>query len=154
LTSHLTLPEQAYPSHLSEEESEVVTLQFEQGELKGINGTALAPVEAIRQLDEIASAFAIGRDMHVGDTIIGIKGRVGFEAAAASIIIKAHHTIEKHVLSKWQLHWKQQLGEWYGMFVHEAQYFEPVMRDIEKFLESTQQYVTGTVIVRLLPYPL
>ncbi len=152
LTSHLPLPEEAYPSQLRKSTHETIQLHFDMGELTGINNSQLSPVAVIQLLEEIASPFAIGRDLHVGDTIIGIKGRVGFEAASASIILKAHHMLEKHVLSKWQLHWKQQLGEWYGMFIHEAQYFEPVMRDIEQFLESTQQNVTGTVFVKLLPY--
>lgn len=112
----------------------------------------MPPVTAIQTLEEIANKYAIGRDMHVGDTIIGIKGRVGFEAAAANIIIKAHHTLEKHTLSKWQLHWKEQLGSWYGMFVHESQYNEPVMRNIEAFLTDSQKNVTGEVIVELHPY--
>ena len=112
----------------------------------------MKPVKAIQTLEAIANKYAIGRDMHVGDTIIGIKGRVGFEAASASIIIKAHHTIEKHTLSKWQLHWKEQLANWYGMFIHESQYFEPVMRNIETFLEDSQKKVSGTVTVELHPY--
>jgi argininosuccinate synthase len=152
LTSHQPLPEEAFPSPLLESEARKIELEFDKGELVGIDGEKLSPVKAIQQLEEIASRYAIGRDVHVGDTIIGIKGRVGFEAAAATIIIKAHHLLEKHTLSKWQLHWKQQLGEWYGMFVHEAMYFEPVMRDIERFLESTQQRVSGKVFVELLPY--
>lgn len=152
LTSHQALPEDAYPSQLEETEARRLELEFEKGELVGIDGKKLPPVEAIQQLEAIASRYAIGRDVHVGDTIIGIKGRVGFEAAAATIIIKAHHLLEKHTLSKWQLHWKQQLGEWYGMFIHEAMYFEPVMRDIERFLESTQERVSGKVFVELLPY--
>ena len=103
-------------------------------------------------LEQKASSYAIGRDTHVGDTIVGIKGRVGFEAAASMIIIKAHELLEKHVLGKWQIHWKEQLGNWYGMLLHEAQYLDPVMRDIEVFLESTQKHVTGKVRVRLAPY--
>jgi argininosuccinate synthase len=101
---------------------------------------------------KLAAPWGVGRDVHVGDTIIGIKGRVGFEAAAAMIIIDAHLALEKHVLTRWQLHWKEQIGQWYGMFVHEAQYLEPVMRDLEKFLESSQKSVTGEVTVRLRPY--
>ena len=106
----------------------------------------------INQLEEIANKYGIGRDMHIGDTIIGIKGRVGFEAAAPLLIINAHKMLEKHTLTKWQQYWKDQLGNWYGMFLHEAQYLEPVMRDIEQFLQSSQQNVTGTVIVKLRPY--
>ena len=142
LSSHLPLPDHAFPSQVLKQEPVQVSLQFKQGELVGLNGVALSSVEAIQKLDALASQYAIGRDIHVGDTIIGIKGRVGFEAAAASIIIKAHHTLEKHTLSKWQLHWKEQLANWYGMFIHEAQYFEPVMRNIETFLEATQTTVT------------
>jgi len=106
----------------------------------------------INQLEDIAGKYGIGRDMHIGDTIIGIKGRVGFEAAAPLVIINAHKMLEKHTLTKWQQYWKDQLGNWYGMFLHEAQYLEPVMRDIEQFLQSSQQNVTGTVIVKLRPY--
>ena len=152
LTSHLPLPEKAYLNQLEETTPKTVTLEFEKGEIAGLNGKTMAPVEAIQTLEETAAKYAIGRDVHVGDTIIGIKGRVGFEAAAATIIIKAHHTLEKHTLSKWQLHWKEQLANWYGMFIHEAQYFEPVMRNIETFLEDTQATVTGKVFVELHPY--
>ncbi len=152
LTSRLPLPEKAYLNQLEETTPKTVTLEFEKGEIVGLNGKTMAPVEAIQTLEEIAVRYAIGRDVHVGDTIIGIKGRVGFEAAAATIIIKAHHTLEKHTLSKWQLHWKEQLANWYGMFIHEAQYFEPVMRNIETFLEDTQATVTGKVFVELHPY--
>lgn len=152
LTSHQSLPSEAYPSQLEETENRVLELTFEKGELVGLDGESLSPVKAIQALEAIASKYAIGRDIHVGDTIIGIKGRVGFEAASASIIIKAHHTLEKHTLSKWQLHWKKQLGDWYGMFLHEAAFFEPVMRNVETFLEDTQQFVSGKVFVELLPY--
>ena len=110
------------------------------------------PIEAIQALDQLAAPFAVGRDIHVGDTIIGIKGRVGFEAAAPLIIIKAHHLLEKHVLVKWQQYWKEQLANWYGMMLHESLFLDPVMRNIEAFLTSTQEFVTGEVIVKLLPY--
>ncbi|HEV7231268.1 MAG TPA: argininosuccinate synthase, partial [Bacteroidia bacterium] len=130
-----------------------ISLQFVRGELKGLNGKNYHnPVDAIRELQEIASVYAIGRDIHVGDTIIGIKGRVGFEAAAPMIIIKAHHAIEKHVLTKWQAHWKEQLSGWYGNWLHEGQFLDPVMRNIEDFLTSTQKNVSGTVFVTLAPY--
>ncbi|MBL4755402.1 MAG: argininosuccinate synthase [Flavobacteriales bacterium] len=152
LTSNLPLPEEAFPSQLVETSAKVVTLEFEKGEISGLNGEKMNPVAAIQALEALANKYAIGRDVHVGDTIIGIKGRVGFEAAAATIIIKAHHTLEKHTLSKWQLHWKEQLANWYGMFIHEAQYFEPVMRNIEQFLEGTQTSVSGEVFVELHPY--
>ncbi|MFT5918162.1 MAG: argininosuccinate synthase [Flammeovirgaceae bacterium] len=152
LTSDKPLPEEAFPSQLEAKEPENLELEFQKGELVGVNGTQMKPLEAIRKVEKIASKFAIGRDIHVGDTIIGIKGRVGFESAAPSIIIKAHHTLEKHTLSKWQLHWKEQLGSWYGMFIHEAKYFDPVMRNIETFLEDSQKNVTGKVFVKLFPY--
>lgn len=152
LTSHQALPNQAYPSQLEKSGNETVTLTFEKGELVGINKEKLKPIDAIEKLNTLASAYAIGRDIHVGDTIIGIKGRVGFEAAASLITIKAHHTLEKHTLTKWQQHWKEQLGNWYGMLLHEGQYLEPVMRNIEGFLEDTQKQVTGDVHVQLAPY--
>ncbi|HEY5509969.1 MAG TPA: argininosuccinate synthase domain-containing protein [Prolixibacteraceae bacterium] len=153
LTSNKTLPEDAYPKHLKKQGEETLTLDFLKGQLKAVNGkTYFNPVDAIREVETIGSAWAIGRDMHVGDTIIGIKGRVGFEAAAPMLIIKAHHLLEKHTLTKWQQYWKEQLSNWYGMFLHEAQFLEPVMRDMEKFLESSQENVTGKVIIKLLPY--
>jgi argininosuccinate synthase len=152
LTSNLTLPESAYPSQLEKEGTEKITLSFEKGQLTALNGVKDTSVNNIVKLEEIASSYAIGRDMHVGDTIIGIKGRVGFEAAAPLVIIKAHHTLEKHTLTKWQQHWKEQLGNWYGMMLHEAQYLDEVMRNIEVFLEDTQKQVTGDVIVSLYPY--
>ncbi|MBL4708372.1 MAG: argininosuccinate synthase [Flavobacteriales bacterium] len=152
LGSKLPLPESAYPSQLKKTEPQKISLSFKEGELCAINKEQMPAVKAIQTLDEMANEYAIGRDTHVGDTIIGIKGRVGFEAAAASIIIKAHHTLEKHTLSKWQLHWKEQLANWYGMFVHEGQYFDPVMRNIEQFMLSTQTAVTGDVFVELHAY--
>lgn len=153
LTSDQTLPEDAYPSQLEAKEEREITLDFVNGELKGVDGKRyFNTVEAIQDLEAIAAPYAIGRDMHIGDTIIGIKGRVGFEAAAPLLIIKAHQMLEKHTLTKWQMYWKEQLGNWYGMFLHESLYLDPVMRDIEKFLESTQQSVSGKVIVKLRPY--
>ncbi len=153
LTSDKTLPEDAYPSQLTEKEEREITLDFVNGELKGVDGKRyFNTVEAIQDLEAIAAPYAIGRDMHIGDTIIGIKGRVGFEAAAPLLIIKAHQMLEKHTLTKWQMYWKEQLGNWYGMFLHESLYLDPVMRDIEKFLENTQQSVSGKVIVKLRPY--
>ena len=153
LKSEQTLPESAYPSQVEKEGEETVTISFENGEICAVNGQAnVNKVLLINQLEEIASKYGIGRDMHIGDTIIGIKGRVGFEAAAPLLIINAHKMLEKHTLTKWQQYWKDQLGNWYGMFLHEAQYLEPVMRDIEQFLQSSQQNVTGTVIVKLRPY--
>ena len=153
LQSNKTLPEEAYPTHLQREGEELLTIGFQEGELKEVNGKIFQnSVEAIQEVEKIGSAWAIGRDMHIGDTIIGIKGRVGFEAAAPMIIIKAHQMLEKHTLTKWQQYWKEQLGNWYGMFLHEAMYLEPVMRDIEKFLENSQDNVTGKVIIKLIPY--
>ncbi len=153
LTSHQSLPESAFPTQLSENEPKGVELQFSKGELVGVNGKIYAhPVEAIQALQALAGPFAIGRDVHVGDTIIGIKGRVGFEAAAPLITLKAHHLLEKHVLTKWQQYWKEQLANWYGMLLHEGQFLDPVMRNIETFLADTQDNVTGKVFVKLLPY--
>ncbi|MFD2523659.1 argininosuccinate synthase [Emticicia soli] len=153
LTSDGFLPESAFPTQVTKKKGSEVTLQFVKGELKGVNGRRFKnPVDAIRRLSELASPYGIGRDIHVGDTIIGIKGRVGFEAAAPLIIIKAHHLLEKHVLTKWQQYWKQNLSEWYGMLLHEGQFLEPLMRNIETFLESTQENVTGEVRVQLAPY--
>jgi argininosuccinate synthase len=148
-----TLPEEAYPSQLQEKGEETLRISFHEGELSAVNGTAFDDkVEAIRRIEKITSRYAIGRDMHIGDTIIGIKGRVGFEAAAPLVIIHAHKMLEKHTLTKWQQYWKDQIGNWYGMFLHEAQYLDPVMRDMEAFLQSSQRTVTGTVIVQLHPY--
>lgn len=153
LTSGTSLPESAYPTQLEQHEGSNVTLHFEQGELKGVNDEHFAnPVDAILKLQELAGPYAIGRDIHVGDTIIGIKGRVGFEAAAPLITIKAHHLLEKHTLTKWQLFWKDQMAAWYGNWLHEGQYFDPTMRDVEAFFTSTQKFVTGKVFVKLLPY--
>ena len=153
LTSNTALPEEAYPSQLQKEGSEEVTLTFEKGELVGVNGKQFEhTVYAIQHLQSLAAPYAIGRDIHVGDTIIGIKGRVGFEAAAPMIIIKAHHLLEKHTLTKWQQYCKELLANWYGMLLHEGQYLDPVMRNIETFLEDTQGNVTGKAIVKLLPY--
>lgn len=151
LTSHQTLPEEAWPTPISETKDATIELDFEAGELIGINGKKYDQVTAIKELDKLAAPYGIGRDVHVGDTIIGIKGRVGFEAAAPLIMIKAHQLLEKHVLGKWQLYWKDQLGEWYGMLMHEGQFLDPVMRDIEAFLENTQHKVTGKTFVKLEP---
>lgn len=152
LTSSKALPEKAYPSQLQEKESKSISLGFTKGELTSIDGEEKSPEENIVILEELASKYAIGRDIHVGDTIIGIKGRVGFEAAAPAIILKAHHLLEKHTLSKWQLQHKESLANWYGMHLHEGLYLEPVMRDFEAFLESSQQQVTGQVFLTLYPY--
>lgn len=153
LTSDKALPAGAYPSQPKKEGSERLELEFVKGELTAVNGkTFTNKVDAIREVERLGSAYAIGRDIHVGDTIIGIKGRVGFEAAAPILIIKAHHLLEKHTLTKWQMYWKEQLANWYGMMLHEAMYLEPVMRDVEAFLEHSQVNVTGKVFIDLHPY--
>ncbi|MBQ1987093.1 MAG: argininosuccinate synthase [Muribaculaceae bacterium] len=153
LKSNLTLPEEAYPTQMTATENTQITLDFEKGEIAGVNGLKFDDkVSAIQYLEEVVAPYAIGRDMHIGDTIIGIKGRVGFEAGAPLLIIAAHKMLEKHTLTKWQQYWKDQIGTWYGMFLHESQYLEPVMRDMEAFLESSQDNVTGRVIVDLKPY--
>lgn len=153
LSSKGTLPEEAWPTQVTKTGKEEVRLSFEKGELKKVNEKPFAhPAEAIQYLTSIAAPYGIGRDIHVGDTIIGIKGRVGFEAAAPMIILKAHHALEKHVLTKWQLNWKDQLALFYGNWLHEGQILDPVMRDIEAFFERSQQNVTGEVFVQLLPY--
>lgn len=153
LQSDQTLPESAYPSQVSNTDNQTLKLEFKEGELHAVNGEVFSDkVKAINKVEEIGSKYGIGRDMHIGDTIIGIKGRVGFEAAAPMLIINAHKMLEKHTLSKWQQYWKDQVGTWYGMFLHEAQYLEPVMRDIEAMLESSQRNVNGTVSIILRPY--
>lgn len=153
LSSNGMLPEEAWPTQLSKQNPEEVKLHFDKGELKEINGKKFNhPVEAIQYLQTIAGPFAIGRDVHVGDTIIGIKGRVGFEAAAPMLILKAHHALEKNVLTKWQLTLKSQLADFYGNWLHEGQLLDPVMHDIEAFFTSSQQNVTGDVFIQLMPY--
>ena len=153
LKSKGMLPEEAWPTQLTKNNSEEVALGFEKGELKTVNDKSFThPADAIQYLQTIAGPFAIGRDIHVGDTIIGIKGRVGFEAAAPMVILKAHHALEKHVLTKWQLQWKDQLAQFYGNWLHEGQILDPVMRDIEAFLTKSQESVTGKVFVQLMPY--
>jgi argininosuccinate synthase len=153
LSSNGMIPEEAWPTQLTNTEPQQVKLQFENGDLIGVNEKQFDhPVEAIQYLQSIASPYAIGRDVHVGDTIIGIKGRVGFEAAAPMVIIKAHHALEKHVLTKWQLNIKSQLADFYGNWLHEGQVLDPVMRNIEAFLKSSQQHVSGEVYVQLMPY--
>lgn len=153
LSSNGMIPEEAWPTQLSNNEPQRIKLYFEKGNLLGVNEKKFDhPVEAIQFLQSIAGPYAIGRDVHVGDTIIGIKGRVGFEAAAPVIIIKSHHALEKHVLTKWQLNIKNQLAEFYGNWLHEGQVLDPVMRNIEAFLESSQLHVTGSVFVELMTY--
>ena len=152
LKSNGYLPEEAYPHHITKEGEEIVKITFEKGEPVALNGEKMSPVALIYKLAEIANQYGVGRDMHVGDTIIGIKGRVGFEAAAPIIIVKAHHTLEKHVLVKEQLNWKDMIANFYGQLMHEAQYLNPTMRDMEAFMESTQKCVSGDVEVLLRPY--
>ncbi len=153
LTSKGMLPENAWPTQVTKTGEEEVKLHFEKGELTKVNDKSFDhPTEAIQYLQSIAGGYGIGRDIHVGDTIIGIKGRVGFEAAAPMVILKAHHALEKNVLTKWQLNWKDQLAQFYGNWLHEGQILDPVMRDIEAYFTQSQQNVTGDVYVHLAPY--
>jgi argininosuccinate synthase len=153
LSSKGILPESAWPTQVTKTDAEEVALTFSKGELTGVNEIIFDhPSKAIQYLQSLAGPFGIGRDIHVGDTIIGIKGRVGFEAAAPMVILKAHHALEKHVLTKWQLQWKDTLSQFYGNWLHEGQILDPVMRNIEAFLTSTQENVSGRVFVQLLPY--
>ncbi|HJV20594.1 MAG TPA: argininosuccinate synthase domain-containing protein [Sediminibacterium sp.] len=147
------LPEEAWPTQVTKTGSEEVKIHFEKGEITMINTQAFDhPAHAIQYLQTLAGPYGVGRDIHVGDTIIGIKGRVGFEAAAPMVILKAHHALEKHVLTKWQLSWKEQLAHFYGNWLHEGQIMDPVMRDIEAYLENSQAHVTGDVFIQLMPY--
>ncbi len=152
LTSDLGLPSDAFPSQLEKNGSINVKLSFKKGELIALDDCVNDPVSNIQVLNKLASQYAIGRDIHVGDTIIGIKGRVAFEAGGPLVILKAHHQLEKHVLSKWQLHWKKQLGDWYGMLLHDGHYYDPVMKNIEAFLTDSQENVSGDVFVTLHAY--
>ena len=152
LGSRHNIPENAYPSKANKKKEENITLTFKKGEIVAVNNIKASPIENIKKIEKIASKFGVGRDTHVGDTIIGIKGRVGFEAAAPILIIKAHHLLEKHTLTKWQLIYKEQLCINYGLLLHEGQYLDPVMRDIEKFLISSQKNVSGDVFIKLNPY--
>ena len=153
LSSKGMLPEEAWPTQVTKNGTEEIKLGFDKGELKSVNDQSFThPADAIQYLQTIAGPYGVGRDIHVGDTIIGIKGRVGFEAAAPMLILKAHHALEKHVLSKWQLQWKDTLAQFYGNWMHEGQILDPVMRDIEAFLQNSQQNVSGDVFVQLMPY--
>ena len=152
LTSHLPLPAAAWPYPLTENQPKTVVIEFQKGEPVALNGQSLHPVELIKQLDQLARPFGIGRDMHVGDTIVGIKGRIAFVAAAPLILIKAHQLLEKHTLTKWQLQLKKPQSEWYGSLFHEGQFMDPVMRDLEAHLAQSQQRVSGTVEVVLYPH--
>lgn len=152
LTSHQYLPEEAWPTPISKTGSEQVSITYQKGEPIALNEQHMSPVAVIQALQKLAQSYGIGRDIHVGDTIIGIKGRVGFEAAAPLLILKAHETLEKHTLTKWQIYHKQQLALFYGNWLHEGQFLDPAMRDIEAFLTSTQRYVSGTVHLQLMPH--
>lgn len=152
LTSKNSLPSEAYPSELSKKENEKVVLSFSKGELVAINNKTNSPVECIKIINSLCEKYCIGRDIHVGDTIIGIKGRVGFEAGGPIVILKSHHLLEKHVLTKWQQFQKDQLSNFYGMQIHEGNYLDPVIRDIESFFNSSQAKVTGDVFVTLSPF--
>ncbi len=153
LTSKYNLPEEAFPSQIEKTEPSNLEIEFKNGELISVNGEKFShPVLAIQKIEELASPYGIGRDIHVGDTIVGIKGRVGFEAAAALIIIKAHHLLEKHTLSKYQQTIKSQLSDWYGNWLHEALFLDPVMRNIEMFLQNSQKTVNGKVFITIHPY--
>ena len=152
LTSNKPLPDKEITKKLLEKRNKLIDLKFFKGELIGINNKVSNPIELINYLEQISSKYAIGRDIHVGDTVIGIKGRVGFEAAAAKIIIKSHELLEKHTMSKWQIFQKESISKLYGMLIHEGQYFDPVIKDIEAYFEKSQRYVTGNVFVELSPY--
>ncbi len=153
LDSAQGLPDTAYLKQVEKDGEEQIKIEFKNGEIESVNGEKFTDkIKAIQKIESIAAPYGIGRDMHVGDTIIGIKGRVGFEAAAPMLIIAAHRFLEKYTLSKWQQYWKDQVANWYGMFLHESQYLEPVMRDIEAMLESSQRNVTGTAIMKLRPH--
>ena len=152
LTSNQKLPEEAYPSKLKNKKIKKLSIEFVDGEINGINGRKINKIKAIEMISEICESYCIGRNIHVGDTIVGIKGRVGFEAGGPQLIIKAHHLLEKHTLTKWQLFQKDRISDFYGMLLHEGQYLDPVMRDIESFLTSSQSKVSGSVIITLFPY--
>ncbi len=153
LDSAQGLPDSAYLKQVEKDGEEQIKIEFKNGEVESVNGEKFTDkIKAIQKIESIAAPYGIGRDMHVGDTIIGIKGRVGFEAAAPMLIIAAHRFLEKYTLSKWQQYWKDQVANWYGMFLHESQYLEPVMRDIEAMLESSQRNVSGTAIMKLRPH--
>ena len=152
LTSHKAISEDAFLNQLTNTETQSINIEFSKGELCGLNGKKMSAVDVIKNVEEIGKTYAIGRDYHIGDTIIGIKGRIAFEAAAATVIVKAHHSLEKHTLTKWQLQLKEQITSTYGMLLHDGQYLEPAMRDVEAFLESSQKNVSGIVTVDLFPY--
>ena len=152
LSSSGWLPEEAYPTQVTKTGTEHIKIGFRHGEPVSLNGVEMSPIDVIKGVRDIAGPYGIGRDIHIGDTIIGIKGRVGFEAAAPMIIIKAHHLLEKHTLTKGQLYWKEQIAGWYGQQMHEAMYLDPVMRDMEAMMDSMEKFVTGEVEIALMPY--
>lgn len=152
LTSNKKLPDNAYPGSLEKTSPKKLTINFKKGEIHGVNDKKMDKIKAIEYVSKICDSYCIGRDIHVGDTIIGIKGRVGFQAGGPMLIIKAHHLLEKHTLTKWQLFQKDKISDFYGMLLHEGQYLDPVMRDIEEFLSSSQSKVSGSVIITLHPY--
>ncbi len=153
LTPDQFLPGEAFPTQCTTDKIEEIELHFNKGEVVGFNDKKYSdPLDALNHIQEYIEPWALGRDIHVGDTVIGIKGRVGFEAGLPLVVIKAHQQLEKHNLTKWQIHWKDQLANWYGMMVHEGQFLDPLARNIEKFLEDTQRYISGIVKVRLAPY--
>lgn len=151
LTSDQPLPEEAWPYPITETESQKITITFDKGEAVKLNGNPMPPLGLIQELNQLGYAYGVGRGMHIGDTILGTKGRVAFAVPAATMLIEAHRVLEKHTLSKWQSYWKNQLGDWYGMMLHEGQFMEPLMRNIEAFLTSTQSTVSGDVTLEIAP---
>lgn len=127
-----------------------VTVAFERGVPVGVDGVAMDGVAIVRRLAALGGAHGVGRGVHTGDTILGIKGRLAFEAPAAAILVTAHREIEKLVLTRLQQRWKDQLGTFYGELVHEGLWFDPVRTDVETFLISSQRRVTGSVRLRLV----
>jgi len=147
------LPEEAYPGttavNANTESHRDVKVTFKKGIPVALDDAEMAAVPLIESLNDIGLRFGAGRDIHVGDTILGVKGRVAFEAPAPLILVTAHRELEKVVLTKWQRYQKDHLADFYGMLLHEGQHFDPVMRDIEVFLLSSQEVVSGEVFVRL-----
>ncbi|MFB6279257.1 MAG: argininosuccinate synthase [Salinibacter sp.] len=153
LTAKKPLPDAAYPDTVAPTDApdtpQSLTITFDDGLPVAIDGEGLSGVELVETLNERGGAHGVGRDIHVGDTILGIKGRIGVEAPAAQILITAHRELEKVVLSEQQQVQKKKLGDVYGRLLHKGQYFDPVMRDVEAFLDHSQDVVSGTVTVKL-----
>lgn len=151
LTSNNPLPEKAWPIPLDRSLSpQTISIEFEGGQPSRLNQQSFShPTLLIKYLTSIAAPYGVGRDIHVGDTIIGIKGRVGFQAPAAKILIEAHRTLEKHVLTKHQIKQKDQISANLGELIHEGQFMDPTLDDIKAYLDSTQKRVTGTVTVEV-----